>query len=188
MHGADVGRVIRQIERRRRGGRRERAAAHALHDGLDVVAAARLALHDRPLHPRRRVPLVQQLQDANEVANASGAAVLTLQVGTQFVEDRRQLPVAEDVGVIQRRRLAAEDFQVMKRVEVLLESAVQARMPGHDLVAGHDDDLVNIALHRHGAKGVAARHAVAVAVETHRLVLVHLRRLRDAGVERVRRQ
>ncbi len=146
-----------------------------------------MALHDRPPHLRRRVPLAQELQDADEVPNPSGSAVLTFQVGTQFVEDRGELPVAEDVGVIQRRRLASEDFQVMKRVEVLLEVAVQARMPGHDLVAGHDDDLVHVALHRHGPKGVAARHAVVVAVETHGLILVHLRRLRDAGVERVRR-
>ena len=188
MHGADVGRVIRQIERRRRGRRRQRAAAHALHDRLDVVTAARLALHDRPLHARGRVPLVQQLQDADEVANASGSAVLAFQVDAQLAEDRWQLPVAEDIGVIQRRRFAAEDFQVMKRVEVLLETAVQARMPRHDLVAGHDDDLVHVALHRHGPKGVAARHAVAVAVEAHGLILVHLRRLRDAGVERIRRQ
>jgi len=147
-----------------------------------------MALDDRPLHVRRRVPLAQELQDADEVANASGSAMLTFQVDAQFMEDRGQLPVAEDVGVIERRRLAAEDFQVMKRVEVLLETAVQTRMPGHDLVAGHDDDLVDVALYRHGPKGVAARHAVVVAVETHRLILVHLGRLRDAGVERVRRQ
>lgn len=180
--------MIRQIERHRCGRRWQSAAAHALHDRLDVVAAARMALDDRPLHARRRVPLAQELQDADEVANASGSTVLTFQVDAQFVEDRGQLPVAEDVGVIQRRRLAAEDFQVMKRVEVVLEAGVQARMPGHDLVADHDDDLVDVALYRHGPKGVAARHAVVVAVETHGLILVHLRGLRDAGVERVRRQ
>jgi hypothetical protein len=159
-----------------------------MHDRLDVVAAARMALDDRSLYVRRRVPLAQELQDADEVANASGATVPTFQVGTQVGEDRRQLPVAKDVGVIQRRRLAAEDFQVMKRVEVLLETAVQAWMPGHDLVAGHDDDLVDVALHRDGPKGVAAWHAVVVAVETHGLILVHLRRLGDARVERERRQ
>ena len=180
--------MIRQIE----GGRSDRRlgcrTVDALHDRLDVVAAARMALHDRPLHPRRRVSLAQKLQNADEVTNASGPAVPTFQVGTQFAEDRRQSPMAEDVGVIQRRWFAAEDFQVMKRVEVVFEAGVQPRMPGHDLVAGHDDDLVDIALHRHGPKGVAARHAVVVAVETHGLIFVHLRRLRDARVEWVRRQ
>jgi hypothetical protein len=145
-------------------------------------------LQDRSLDNRDRVSLAQKLQHANEVAHTGGSAMLPLQVGTQLREDRRQTPVAEDIGVIQRPRLALENFQVMVRIEVMLVAAVQARMAGHDLVAGHDHDLVDVALDRHGAKGVTARHAIVVAVEAHGLILVHLRRLRDARVERVRRQ
>lgn len=166
----------------------DRAATDTLQQRLDVVALARMALHDRPLQALGSVPFTQELQDADKVANAAGPAVLTFQVGAQLVEDCRQTPVAEDVGVVQRRRLAAEDLQVMLGVQALLVAAVQPRMPGHDLLAGHNDDLVDVALDRHRAKGVAARHAVAVAVEADCLELVHLRRLRNAGIKGIWRQ
>ena len=175
--------MIRQIEGSRCWQNLRCSAADALQDRLDVVASTAVALHRGPLHALGRVPLTQQLQNADELANALGPAVLTFQVRTQLVEDGRESPVAEDVGVIQRRRFAAENLQVMLGVEALLVAAIEPRMPGDDLVAGHDHDLVDVALDRHRAKGVAARYAVAVVVKAHRLKLVYLRRLRDARIK-----
>jgi hypothetical protein len=132
--------------------------------------------------------LGQQLQDANVVAGADRGPVLPFQGRTQLGEDRRQLPVLVDIGVIQRRRLAPQQHQVMQRLEDLLAAAIRTRVPGDHLAAGHDLDVFHIGFHRHRREGVRPRHAVGVVVETHRLVLVHQARLRQARIERPRRQ
>jgi hypothetical protein len=98
------------------------------------------------------------------------------------------LPAAEDVGVIQRCRLAVERLQVVLRIEALLVLAIRARVLGQHLAVGHDLDVVHVALDRHRLEGGRARHAVAVAVEANGLVLVHLGRLADARIEDEGRQ
>lgn len=93
-----------------------------------------------------------------------------------------------DVGMVQRRRLAAQARQVMQRIENLLPLAVTARMPRDHLVDRHHLDVLDVALDRHAPEGVDTRHAVAVVIETHRLILVHLGRPANAGVESPPRQ
>jgi hypothetical protein len=86
--------------------------------------------------------------------------------------------------MIERRRLALQCFQVVLRIETLLVPAIRPRMPGdHLAVPGHHLDVVHVALDRHSLKGRRPRGTVAVVVEAHRLILVHLGRLGDAWVE-----
>jgi hypothetical protein len=89
--------------------------------------------------------------------------------------------------VVQGGGFAVEYLQVVLRIETLFVLAVAARMPGDHLTGGHHLDMVHVAFDRHGLKRYPARDAVAVVVEAHGLVLVHLTRLVDAGIERERR-
>src|SRR5689334_1301549 len=90
--------------------------------------------------------------------------------------------------MIQRGGPAAQGGQIVQRVEHVLVAAVAAGMPRYHLSTLDDLNTVDVALDRHRSVGAATRHAVAIAVEMNRLVLVHLRRLADAGIEAVRRQ
>ncbi len=106
----------------------------------------------------------------------------------QFPEQRRQVPVAKDIGMIQGCRLAPQHREIVQGVEDHLALLIATSMPGDDLVAGHDSHLINVALDCHRAEGPGPRHAVAIAVELHRLILVHLGRLLNAGVKGALRQ
>jgi hypothetical protein len=117
------------------------------------------------------------------VLDATARAVLLLQSSTQFGKERWQLPAAKDVRVVQRRRLAVERLQVVLRIEALLVRPIRPRMPGDHLAVGDHLDVVHVALDRHRLKCRRARRAVAVVVEAHRLVLVHLGRLEDTRIE-----
>lgn len=156
-------------------------------DGLDIVAGPCVAQRDGTLDTRHGM-LGQELQDADVLAGTGRGAVAPLEVAAQLAEHGRQLPVAIDVGMVQRGRLAAQRHQIVQRIQHLHAVGVAARVLSDDLVAGHDGDAFDIALHGHGAESIRPRHAVAVAVETHGLVLVHLGRLRQARIEGALRQ
>lgn len=102
-------------------------AAHAQEDGFHVEAGRTPAALNGPLHHIERM-LVEQVQDADVMPHAAARAVLPLQGGTQFLEDRRQMPAAKDVGVVQRRRPTPQRVQVMPRIEDLLVFAVRTRV------------------------------------------------------------
>ena len=85
-----------------------------------------------------------------------------------------QLPVAQHRRVVQRRRPSLQRRQVVQRVEHLLVAAVAACVPRHHLATLHHLDAVDVAFDGHGSEGARPRHAVAIAIETHRLVLVDL--------------
>ena len=58
------------------------------------------------------------------------------------------------------------------------------RVRRDDLASGHDHDPVDVALDRHHLERERPRHAVAIAVESDGLILVHRDRGTDhAGVE-----
>ena len=76
----------------------------------------------------------------------------------------------------------------MQRIEDLLIPAITTHVPGHHLAARCHLDAFDVALDRHALIGAPAWYAVAVVVEAHGLVLVHLGRLHDAGIEGVGRQ
>jgi hypothetical protein len=173
--------LLRAIQRWHRRGL-GRPAPHAQQEHFDVVARRATARLDHALHPVDGV-LLQQLQDANVVLDTAAGAVLLLQGFAQFAEHRRQLPAAKDVGVIQRRRPALQAAEVVLGIEDLLVPAVATRMRGDHLAAEHHVNAVDGRLDGDGLESSRARHAVAVIVETHHLVLVGLGGLDDTRME-----
>lgn len=125
----------------------------------------------------------QQLQDANVMTCPRRRTQTGFEVGTQSRKDGRQLPIAVQGSMIQSRRLGCQRHQEMPWIEDALPAVVTAWVVGNHLPLGHDGDAVDVSFHRHRGKGEAARHAIAVAVETHRLVLIDTPGLVYAGVE-----
>ena len=177
---AHARRLIGTPQRRRRA--RVLAPAHAQQNDFHVEAGGAAAAFDDALHLVDGM-LVEQLQDADVVLGAACRSVLPLQGRAQFAEDGRQLPAAEDVGVVQRRRPALQRFQVVLRVEDLRVLGVGAGVRGDHLAAQDHVDTFDVRLDRHGLEGGRPRHAVAVGVKADHLVLVRLGRLEQAGVE-----
>lgn len=156
--------------------------AHAQQHGFHIEACDGAALLDGPLHLGDHM-VFEELQDAGVLLEAAAGAVLPLQGGAQLLEQWRQLPAAEDVGMVQRRGPALQRAQVVLRVKDLLLPVVTARVRGHDLAPQHHVDPLDIQLDGHGLEGGGAGHAIAVVVAADHLVLVHLGRLHDARVE-----
>ena len=177
-----MGLTLRQIACRR--GRRGLVgiAAQTLHDRVHGIMLADPTQVDGAFDLGHRM-LGQALQHADVLPRPTRGAVLCFEVLPQLAEDGRQLPAAVDVGVIERRRLAAQADQVMERIEDLLALAITARMAGDALAVRDNLDVFDISLDRHLAKGPGARHAVVVVIEADGLILVHLGRLHDARIE-----
>jgi hypothetical protein len=90
--------------------------------------------------------------------------------------------------VVQRRRAAAERYQVVQRIEHLIARFVTARMAGNHAAFRYHVDPIDVAFDRHCVKSPDARHAVPHVVEMHQLILVHLARLHYARIKGVPRQ
>jgi hypothetical protein len=123
-----------------------------LDNRLDIVTRAAVAHDDRSLDARHRM-LGQQLQDADVLPRAGSKATPLFQVGAQFREHRRQVPVLVHVGVIESRRFATQHRQIVQRIEDLHAVLVAARMACDHLSARHDLDVRDVALDRHRAEG-----------------------------------
>lgn len=162
-------------------------AADAGQNRFHIEAGAAPALLDGPLHGGERM-LVEQVQDTHVVLDAAARTVLPLQGNTQFVENGRQLPATEDLGMVQRRRPTPQRVQVVPRLDDLLVAPIRARVAGDDLALTNHVEALDVDLDGHGLEGGAARHAVAVGVEADHLVLVHLGRLHEARIEGIRGQ
>jgi hypothetical protein len=174
-------RTIRQIQgcccRRHR-----RCPADTQQQSFHVEACRRAAGLDRTLHIVEAM-VGQQVQDADIMLDTTPGTVLTFQVAAQFVEDRRQLPVPKDVGMVHGGRPALQRVQVMTRVEDLLMLAIATRVRGDHLAALHDVHTLDVGFDRYRREGGAAWHAVAIAGVADHLVLVGLGRLHHARVE-----
>lgn len=145
------------------------------------------ALLDRALHLLLGV-LWQQLQNTDVMLAAVARSVLPLQGLPQFVEDRRQLPAAKDVGMVQGRRPTIQPVEIVRRIEDLLVTAVGARVRGDHLVTQHHVDPLDVGPDRHGLEGSLTGHAVAVGLVTDHLVLIDLGGVENTGIESVLRQ
>jgi hypothetical protein len=75
----------------------------ALADDLGIEPVEAPAMLDGLLHARQRM-FQQQLQDADIVTPSRLRTVPRFQTLTQLLEQRRQLPVPIDIGMIQGRR------------------------------------------------------------------------------------
>jgi len=67
-------------------------------------------------------------------------------------------------------------------------AGVAAGVTGNHADAGYHLEPIHVRLDRHGLEGPAPRNTVAVRIEPHRLVLVHLGRFRHERIESPRRQ
>lgn len=166
------------------------AVAESPDGGNDLIGMHRrllATLVDRLLDQLHGV-LGQQLQDPNVLPRSAGESVAGLEVGPQLLEAGRQGPLIEHEGVIQGRRTATEDRQIVPGLDDPFVPGIAALMAGNDAGAADDLDPIHIGLDRYGFERPAPRHAVAVRLEPHRLVLVDLRRLRYERIEGLRRQ
>ncbi len=156
-------------------------------DGISVEDGLGPALNDSLLNHLHGV-FGQQLQDADVLPRPGLRAITLLPGRTQLIEAGRQLPLVEHEGMIQGRGPAAEDRQVMPGRHDPFPSRVATPMAGNPSSVGHDLDSIHIRFDRHRLERPAAGNAVTVRVEPHGLVLVHLGRLGDEGIEGTRRQ
>jgi hypothetical protein len=104
----------------------------SLHGGDDVTGADYdfgTTLLNGFLHDLQRV-FGQQLQDPDVLPRSGGQAVAFLEVFPQLLEARGQLPAVEHEGVIQGRRPATENGQVMPRFNDPFGASVAADMTG----------------------------------------------------------
>jgi hypothetical protein len=127
--------------------------------------------------------LAQQLQDADVMLGSVAGPVLPLQGFAELAKHGGQLPAAEDVGVVQRRRPTVQPVEIVLRIEDLLVPAVRARVRRDHLATQHHVDALDVSLDRHRLEGGSARHAVAVGLVADHLVLIDLGRLGDTGIE-----
>lgn len=174
-------RTIRQIQGLTRRCRRL-CAADTQQQGFHIEASRRAVALDGTLHLVEAM-IGQQMQDTYIVLDAAARTVLTLQVAAELLEDRRQLPVPKDVGMVQRCRPALQRVQVMARIEDLLMLAIATRMRGNHLSVLHDIHPFDVSFNRDRREGGVARHTVAVTVVADHLILVGLGRLHHAGIE-----
>ena len=143
-----------------------------------------VSLLDRLLNPTHRV-FHQQLQDTDELTSPAGRPVTGFELLAELAEDRRQLPIAIDRGMVQRRRSTAQRHQVVDRVQDPFVALIAAFVTGDDGIAGHELDAVDVGFDRHRLEGIATWDAVAIGIECGRLILVDLHRLVDAWVKRL---
>ncbi len=125
----------------------------------------------------------QQLQDPHVLSRAGGQPLPRLEVGPQRVKAGRQFPLGKHEGMIQGRRSATQNRQIMRRLHDPFPAGVAAFVAGQDAGAGHYLDPIHVRLDGHRLEGPAPRNTVAVRVEPHRLVLVHLGRLGHKRIE-----
>jgi hypothetical protein len=130
----------------------------------------------------------QQLQDPHILPRAGGESLSLFEVGPQLVEAGRQFPLGKHEGMVQGRRPATQDRQVVLGLHDPFAAGVAAWVTGNDPCARHHLDPIHVCFDRHRLEGPASRNAVAVRVEPHRLVLVHLGRLGHERIEGPPRQ
>jgi hypothetical protein len=157
--------------------------AYTLQDPLDVEARLTPALLDHALHHLDRV-LREQLQDADVLLGTTAGTMLLLQRFPQRVEDGRQLPAAKDVGMVQCRRPALQALQIMFGDQDLFVPAIGTRVGRDHLASPHDIDALHVHLEGHLLERGETRHAVAVGIETHLLILIDLGQLEQTRIKR----
>jgi hypothetical protein len=179
-------RLLRQIQ-----GRHCYAATallpHALQDGLHIETGLGPALLDGTQDLLLGMGL-QQLDDADVMLGPVTGPMLPFQGLAQFVEHGRQLPTAENIGVVQSCRPAVQPVQIMHGIKNLFVPAVATRMRRQHFATQHDVDPLHIGLDRHCLEGGGAWHAVAVGLVANHLVLVDFGRGVDTRIESLLRQ
>jgi hypothetical protein len=170
--------------------RGHRAGPEPVNGRDDVIRVHRRSLaglHDGVSNHLHRV-FGQELQNSNVLPCATGEPVPFFEVGPQLVEAGRQLPFGKHKGMIQGRRPTPQDRQVMLGRHDPFVPRVTTDMTSDDSRTGDHLDPIGVRLDRHRLEGPAAGNTVAIRIESHRLVLVHLGALGNKGIEGPRRQ
>ncbi len=141
-------------------------------------------MHNRLLHHFHRV-FGQQLQHANVLSRPDHQAVTPLEVFSQLLEAGRQHPAIEHERMIQGRRPATQNGQIMTWFYDPFPAAVASRVLGNHPIGRDHVNPIDIGFNRHRGEGPATGNAVAIGVESHHLILIDLRRFRDERIERV---
>jgi len=89
---------------------------HPFQDCFHPHMVAKATLLDGLRHAFLGMTLEQQ-QHPNELTHPCAGAVFCFQVLTQPGENRRQLPMPEDIGMVQTTRFALERAQEMPRIK-----------------------------------------------------------------------
>ena len=139
------------------------------------------------LHHLHRV-FRQQLENADVLSRPRQRAVTPLEVVPQLLEAGRQRPAIEHEGMIQRRRTATENGQIVPWFNDPFALGIAASVGGDDAIGRDHIDPINIGLDRHRGEGPATRNAVAIGVESHCLILVDFGRGRDERIKGRARQ
>ncbi len=139
------------------------------------------------LHQCQRV-FGQQLQDANVLPGSGHRAMPLLEVFPHPGEAGRQSPSIEHEGMIQSRRPATEDGQIVTRLDDPFAPGVTSPVRGDDALRRDHIDPIDIGLDRRRGKGPTTGNAVTIGVEPHSLIFVHLGRGRDKRVKGMGRQ
>lgn len=126
----------------------------------------------------------EQLQHTDVLAVAGSLSEPGFEITAEIGICCRELPVAVDRGMVERRRLAFQNDQKMQRIEHFFTAAIAPPVRGDDLAVGHDLDAIDVALNGHRTERPPPWHTVTVAVEWGRLVFIHLAGFKYAGVER----
>jgi hypothetical protein len=156
-------------------------------DLIGVDGGLGVTLDNRLLHDCHRV-FGQQLKDTHILPRSGEGAVTALKGFPQTLEAGRQRPTIEHGRMIQSRRSATENGQIVTGLDDPFVPCITSCVRGDDAIGPDHIDPVNIRLDRHRSKGPATGNAVAIGVESHRLILVDLGRGWDKRIERMGRQ
>lgn len=156
-------------------------------DLIGVDGGLGVTLDNRLLHDCHRV-FGQQLKDTHILPRSGEGAVTALQGFPQPREAGRQRPTIEHRRMVQGRRSATENGQIVTGLNDPFVPCVTSFVRGDDAIGPDHLDPVNIRLDRHRGEGPATGNAVAIGVESHRLILVDLGGDRDKRIEGVSRQ
>ena len=90
--------------------------------------------------------------------------------------------------MVERSRSTFQRREIVQRIENLVIHVVTSWMPGHDRVLKQDLDTIDVTFDRHRLKRTLPGDAVVHLVEPHKLVLIDLSHLADAGIKPMPRQ
>lgn len=142
-------------------------------DLIGVDGGFGVTLDNRLLYDRHRV-FGQQLKDTNVLPRSGDGAVTALKGLPQTLEAGRQRPTIEHRRMVQGRRSATENGQIVTGLDDPFVPCITSLVRGDDAINPNHIDPVNIRLGRHRREGPATGNAVAIGVESHRLILVDL--------------
>jgi len=106
----------------------------------------------------------QQLQDPHVRPRAGGEPLALFEVGPQRVEAGRQFPLGKHEGMIQGRRPATEDRQIMLGLHDPFVTGIAAGVTSNDRHPRDHLDPIHICFDRHRLEGPASRDAVVINV------------------------